>query len=73
MDRFMECDTDDKLFLFQAGGVFVLLGDHDEAIEILERAVAKGFNLWGLMAHDYDLDPLRGNPDFERLQDSIKP
>src|SRR5262249_30031063 len=38
-----------------------------EAVAMLERAVAAGWNNAGHPAHDPDLDPLRDRDDFRRL------
>jgi tetratricopeptide (TPR) repeat protein len=73
MDEFLERQTDIRSVLYNAGVILAQLGDHEGAIASLEKAIALGFCDWGIMVHDYELDPLRGNPEFERLQDSIKP
>jgi len=51
----------------------VAVGDHDRAVEVLERVRPRGPHLW----HDLQwigLDPLRTNPRFQRIMaTSLRP
>jgi tetratricopeptide (TPR) repeat protein len=42
------------------------------AVELLRRAVAKGYDDADQMAKDKDLDPIRGRDDFKKLLDELK-
>jgi tetratricopeptide (TPR) repeat protein len=46
----------------------VAVGDHDAAFAWLERSLALGFKRARLLAEDPDLDPLREDPRFARLE-----
>jgi hypothetical protein len=48
-----------------------MLGVIDEAIDCLERAVAKGLTQKGWYVHDTNLDPLRAHPRFQALLERL--
>jgi hypothetical protein len=52
--------------------MFATSGEADEAITLLERAVAAGFGHWNWIENDADLESLRGNPRFLALKDKLK-
>ena len=65
--RARRIDPDDPMLLYNLGCIHALAGDHDEAIDCLERAAAGGLLQKGWYEHDGDLDPLRGQPRFQAL------
>jgi adenylate cyclase len=65
--RAVAMEPDDSAVLYNVACVYALLGLHDSAIDCLERAVQNGFGHWDWIAHDSDLDPLRGHPRFQTL------
>ena len=65
--RARRIDPDDPMLLYNLGCIHALAGDHDEAIDCLERAAAGGLLQKGWYEHDGDLDPLRGLPRFQAL------
>ena len=57
----------DGYTLYHAACVHALLGDPHEAVELLQRAQARGFYLKYELVRNADLDILRGLPEFESL------
>jgi hypothetical protein len=55
------------VMLFNMGCYHARLGDLDEAMDYLRRAVAAGFTKAQSYREDPDLAPLRSRPDFQRL------
>ena len=60
-------DDSDPLLLYNLGCIHALSDDIEAAIDLLEKAVEKGYTDHGWMAHDDDLEPLHGNPRFDAL------
>jgi serine/threonine protein kinase/Tfp pilus assembly protein PilF len=57
--------------LYQVAGIYALTSrqepdDRQEALFLLASALRRGYG-WGLIAIDTDLDPIRCDPEFERL------
>jgi len=53
---------------FQMARIYILLGDHERALDLLEPLLRIPFYLSpGWLRVDPTFDPLRGNPRFERL------
>jgi serine/threonine protein kinase/tetratricopeptide (TPR) repeat protein len=52
---------------YHFGNVHALLGDAEGCLRDLERAVGSGFFNYPFMLHDAFLDPLRGDPNFQRI------
>jgi adenylate cyclase len=64
----MEIDPDDNLMLYNAACAYALMGEADQAFDILERwlpQVAPDSRLW--FETDPDLDGLRGHPRYVGL------
>ena len=54
--------------------VYAWTGEHDRALEILERLVrAPGYLNYGQLLHDPAWEPLRGNPRFQAVTASLAP
>jgi TolB-like protein/Flp pilus assembly protein TadD len=60
-------DPDDSGVLYNVACVYAVAGQPSEAIDCLERAIRNGFGHWEWLAHDSDLDSLRGDPRFQAL------
>ena len=55
----------DAQYCWHLGQVFALTGDHDEAVEWLDRAVDAQLLNWRMLGeHDRILEPLHGRDDF---------
>ena len=53
-------------------GALTAIGDHERAFQVLERSRPRGAHLFSDM-HSADLDPLRGDPRFQRILDEGRP
>jgi adenylate cyclase len=61
----------DGATLYDIACMFTAFGDHDLAIDLLERAIAAGFV--GVVIHnDPDLDPLREMPRFKEIVSKLE-
>ena len=63
----MSLRPNEATVLYNVACVFTGLGDFDEAIEALKKSHAAGLQDTNWARRDPDLEPLLGNPDFERL------
>jgi non-specific serine/threonine protein kinase len=57
--------------LYNVGCFYVLQGDTDKAVDCLERSVRHGFAHKDWIQHDPDLNPLRTQPRFHALVESL--
>ena len=53
--------------LYNVTCVYARAGDVEQAIACLQRAIQNGFGHWAWLEHDSDLNPLRGDPRFQKL------
>ena len=60
-------EPDEPMLLYNVGCIYSLAGEFEEAIDVLEKAVACGLTQRGWYEHDSNLDPLRNNPRFQAL------
>jgi len=66
-ERARAIDPDDPGVIYNVACLFALEGQADSAIDCLEQALRAGFGAGDWVAHDPDLDSLRGLPRFQRL------
>ena len=66
-------DQDEPVVLYNVACFYVFQGDHERAIELLEKAVELGFGDRAWIETDSDLDPLHQNPRFAALLARIGP
>ena len=66
-ERALRQDQDEPLVLYNIACFYVIQGDHERALDLLERAVAMGFGDRAWVETDSDLDPLHGHPRFQAL------
>jgi TolB-like protein/Tfp pilus assembly protein PilF len=66
-ERALAIDPDDAGVTYNVACLFALEGDHDRAIECLQKALEGGFWHPEWIAHDPDLDPVRDHPRFRAL------
>ncbi len=58
--------------LYDAARIMALLGDKPQALDYLESAVATEFAFGHRVAHDAELETLRGAPCFKKLVASLQ-
>jgi adenylate cyclase len=64
----VEGSTGDCLILYNLACLFSELGEKHKALETLRAAVQSGYQDFGWMQNDPDLDSLRGEPGFQDLK-----
>jgi adenylate cyclase len=57
----------DATVLYNVACIYSTSGETDEAVSLLERAVAAGFGHWKWIENDSDFDPLRSHPRYQAL------
>ncbi len=66
----LAADPEEPLVLYNVACVYALLGQADEAIDCIDRAIAFGaWREW--MENDPDLSSLHGDPRFHALLDRL--
>jgi serine/threonine protein kinase/tetratricopeptide (TPR) repeat protein len=65
--RALAADPEDSGMLYNVACVYAQLGEKDEAIDCLERAVKSGFGLREWLENDPDFAPVRGDPRFQAI------
>ncbi len=70
-ERAVAIDPEDAGVRYNVACLYSLEGQVDKAIECLEGAVEVGFGNRDWMENDPDLDPLRGDPRFQELVNSL--
>ncbi len=63
----LELSPGDPMMLYNCACLYSRLDETAKAVESLQRAIAGGYENFGWMKHDPDLDALRGDPDFIAL------
>lgn len=66
-DRAETIDDNDPMLLYNLGCIHALADDQEKALDLLERAVEKGYSDHGWMSQDDDLEPLRTSGRFQSL------
>jgi hypothetical protein len=66
-DRVLPRDQMAGLMLYNMGCYLVRVGELEQAMSCLRRAIAAGYRTAKSYRQDPDLDPLRSRPDFQRL------
>jgi tetratricopeptide (TPR) repeat protein len=66
-DAALELSPDDSVMLYNGACLYARLGEIRRAVSTLKEAISAGVTNYGWMAHDPDLDPLRGDPEFIAL------
>lgn len=73
VERALEMAPDDPPVQYNVACTLSRLGETDRALEALERAVELGFSHRAWIENDSDLDPLREEPRFRELLESLGP
>ena len=72
MERALSIDPDDTHIQYNAACMWAQLGDHDRALDLLQRwASHVGSENKDWMLHDPDLDPLRDHPRYAKILELI--
>jgi len=69
--RALTINPEDPLLLYNISCMYALLGNHNEALDCLEKAVDKGYGQKDWVEHDSDLDSLRELPRFQRIVEGM--
>ncbi len=69
--RALAIDPEDPGVLYNVACVYAFLGQADDAIACLEKAIRNGFGHREWLENDSDLDPLRGDSRFKALLSKI--
>jgi adenylate cyclase len=69
--RALTINPDDPLLLYNISCMHAVLGNPDEALNYLEKAVDKGYGQKDWVEHDSDLNSLRNLPRFQRILEGI--
>jgi adenylate cyclase len=70
--RALEADTNEPAIIYNVACMYAQLGELDEAIDLLDRAISQGYGHRAWLEHDSDLVPLRGHPRFQELLDRLE-
>jgi serine/threonine protein kinase/Tfp pilus assembly protein PilF len=71
--RALAITPDEPITFYNAACNYSLAGEVEEAIRCLEKAITSGMAQKDWIAHDSDLDPIRGHPRFQELLRRMKP
>jgi len=63
-DKALELSPDDPMMLYNCACLYSQLGEVDRAVDTLRQAIAGGYENFGWMKHDPDLNALREHPGF---------
>jgi serine/threonine protein kinase/Flp pilus assembly protein TadD len=70
--RSMAADPEDSGLLYNTACFFAVQGEHEEALDCLEKAVDLGFGLRGWIENDSDLASLREEPRFKAVLQKLR-
>ena len=71
--RALAIEPDNPVTHYNAGCAYAMLGDIDKSFELLERGVLIGGPEWGRwVEHDSMLDPVRRDPRYPALLETIR-
>ncbi|EIO3969047.1 hypothetical protein LQK33_001845 [Vibrio vulnificus] len=66
-NRVLDMDSSNAPALYQRACAYSRLGLEEQSIEDLERAIEASPSIRDLIANEPDLEPLHGNPSFDRM------
>ena len=70
-ERAMAVDPEDPMLLYNVACTYAQLGKTEESLSALERGVEKGWGDKNWIEHDADLDPIREDPRFKAIVESM--
>jgi len=68
-DKALELSPGDPMMLYNCACLYSQLGEVDRAVDTLRQAIAGGYENFGWMKHDPDLNALREHPGFIAMVD----
>lgn len=71
MKRALDANQDEPVIMYNVACTHCLLGEADDAIELLNRAIEQGYGYRAWLKHDPDLTPLHDDPRFQKLLDRM--
>ncbi len=71
-NRALSLNPDDPVLVGNVARLYVMVGEYDRAFVYLKQARDLGFAFKGWAVNDPDLAPLRDDPRFQELLDSVK-
>src|SRR5262249_25693062 len=69
--RALAIDPDESMTLYNVACVYALLGQTEEALDTLTRAVERGYAHKEWIRNDADFKALHGHPRFQALLDAM--
>ena len=72
LKRALEIDPDDGGVLANAACLYSKSGRVEDALDVLEKTIAKGWGKRDWIEHDPDYDPLRSHPRFQAMLEKLK-
>ncbi len=70
--RALELYPDELATLYNAACLYARMGEKEQALDALDRAVATGRGSRKWLENDHDLDPIRGDPRFEKIMARLR-
>jgi len=67
----LSLDSEESMVLYNIACIYAMLGDVEESLDCLERAVDAGLTLKGWIVNDTDLEPVRGNQRYVALVEKL--
>ncbi len=71
LQRALALEPDDAMLLYNAGCIYALAHQSDEALECLEQSVSAGVTQKEWYENDSNLDALRAHPRFKALLETM--
>ena len=71
-ERALEARPDAFSTFYNVACAYSVLGDHDDALHMLDQAVQHGRGNLEWIEHDPDFDPLRSDPRFNAIINRIR-
>jgi serine/threonine protein kinase/tetratricopeptide (TPR) repeat protein len=70
-DRAVDIDPEEPSVIYNVACVYAIVGSADEALDLLEQVIARGFGHRGWVEQDPDLRSLRDHPRFRKLLERL--
>jgi non-specific serine/threonine protein kinase len=70
-DRAVDIDPEEPSVIYNVACVYAIVGSTDEALDLLEQVIARGFGHRGWVEQDPDLRSLRDHPRFRKLLERL--